>query len=87
MKADKEVNPHHKTAYLHVNRNKNALKRHISTELFSISVLSVCLVHGYCSSTAVYGSASQSIHVELAAHWSSLLHQRQPSALLLHTDV
>lgn len=47
----------------------------------------MCLVHGLCSGTAVHGSASQSIRVELAAHRSGVLRQRQSSALLLHTDV
>lgn len=76
INANKEVNPHHKTAHLHVNFNKKC-------SVF----FPMCLVHGLCSGTAVHGSASQSICVELAAHRSGVLRQRQSSALLLHTDV
>ncbi len=55
--------------------------------VLNVCAVCVCLVRGHRSRTAVYGSASQSVYVELAAHWSGLLRQRQPSALLLHTDV
>ena len=48
---------------------------------------SVLIVHGHRGRAAVHGSASQSVGVEPAAHRGRLLRQRQPSALLLHTDV
>lgn len=90
MKADKEVLTT-VSVNLHVKCNKmlsSVLSGHIC--IFCICMcclLFFFLVHVHCSSTAVHGSASQSIHMELAAHRSRLLRQRQPSALLLHTDV
>lgn len=48
---------------------------------------SVRSVHGHCSCPAAHGFAPQSQRMEPAAHWSGVLRQRQPSALLLHTDV
>lgn len=72
---------------LHVNSNKMLSGVLSAPSCFQCMCVFVCLVYGHCSGTAVHGSASQSIHVELAAHRSGLLHQRQPSAFLLHTDV